>query len=562
MKNPAPLPFDWFSEHEVASYHTAQCGQGSQCDAGTTADLAPVDDGTWRDLLVPDYLRLIAGTVGLWGRQMLYHRLRCGYATPKFVAPLVAALNPARDPNRDPDPDALCATPALNPETTDLLAATLATRAQLRAQSVDITRTLFHGDAIALPRWTRHISWAPVVPLLAVLLPFLNVVPALHMGWLTPWLIGLYLVFNGWTQITLHRVLARWTNQRDGVVAMLEAARALGRGGLNPQAARHAVLEPLHALLPEVNLLLAHLSPTWVERTPMVTEYATLFALLPYAELGPRSARLQAHLPALCRVYEALASCEAQLGLLEHLQDQSVVCGVHWVQPIHSPAQLELQGFINPLVQHPEPLSLCLACGPSTPPGHGGGAFITGQNGVGKSTLLRAIGLNMLAARAFGFCYAHTALLPNVPVYSSIQIEDSLRTADSLYMAEMRRAEALVKVAQAGTGGLFLIDEIFKGTNHHESIVAAAAVLQHVAQHGLVLVSSHNLGLATLLPQLRPLRLVRASATSSALCLQDGVLVQTNGIAMLDQYDFPQSVRDTAANLHERLAVTLIAATH
>ena len=98
----------------------------------------------------------------------------------------------------------------------------------------------------------------------------------------------------------------------------------------------------------------------------------------------------------------------------------------------------------------------------------------------------------MLAARAFGFCYCQEALIPDVPVLSSIHIEDSLHTADSLYMAEMRRAQTLVHrlsaLADENGGAVFLIDEIFKGTNHTESVAAAASVLEYLAQGGLVLV--------------------------------------------------------------------------
>jgi hypothetical protein len=41
----------------------------------------------------------------------------------------------------------------------------------------------------------------------------------------------------------------------------------------------------------------------------------------------------------------------------------------------------------------------------------GAGRFLTGQNGVGKSTLLRALGLNAVLAAAFGLCHARSARL-------------------------------------------------------------------------------------------------------------------------------------------------------
>jgi DNA mismatch repair ATPase MutS len=79
------------------------------------------------------------------------------------------------------------------------------------------------------------------------------------------------------------------------------------------------------------------------------------------------------------------------------------------------------------------------------------GVFISGQNGVGKSTLLRAVGLNLVTARAFGFCYAARAVTPLLPVYSSMQNEDALGSGESFYMAELRRGRSCWRWrAQAG----------------------------------------------------------------------------------------------------------------
>ena len=196
--------------------------------------------------------------------------------------------------------------------------------------------------------------------------------------------------------------------------------------------------------------------------------------------------------------------------------------------------------MINPLLDNAQPLDMHL---------NGVGALVTGQNGVGKSTWLRGVGLNLLAARAFGFCYAQSATVPRLPVWSSIDNEDSLATGDSLYMAEMRRAETLLRVADQHHGAVFLIDEIFKGTNNAESVAAAAAVLSHLAQKALVFVSTHNTVLAPLLQaQLEPLRLVKHGNT---LALEPGILAQTNGLQMMQNYAFPDSVRHTAAQVHQ-----------
>ncbi|OYU43020.1 MAG: hypothetical protein CFE44_20695, partial [Burkholderiales bacterium PBB4] len=140
MPEPHALPYEWFSEHEVASYHRAQCPAGE-------AEPRRTDDATWRDLDVPAYLRLVGARVGILGRQMLYHRLRIGQGASAFAAPL-------RDPTRP------------------LPADTEKVRQQLRALEVDLTPLLFHHQQVQVPHWARHIAWAPVVVLLTLLLPW------------------------------------------------------------------------------------------------------------------------------------------------------------------------------------------------------------------------------------------------------------------------------------------------------------------------------------------------------------------------------------------------------
>jgi DNA mismatch repair ATPase MutS len=139
-----------------------------------------------------------------------------------------------------------------------------------------------------------------------------------------------------------------------------------------------------------------------------------------------------------------------------------------------------------------------------------------------------------------------------LPVWSSIQNEDSLDTADSLYMAEMRRCETLLAVAERPASAVFILDEIFRGTNHVESVSAAAAVVNQLSSRALVVVSSHHLVLAPLLQlKLDALRMVNDSGT---LTLEPGILLETNGIDMMKAYAIPEEVRATAVHVRDWLA--------
>jgi nucleoside-triphosphatase THEP1 len=232
------------------------------------------------------------------------------------------------------------------------------------------------------------------------------------------------------------------------------------------------------------------------------------------------------------------ANLEADVALARHLL-RTPAC---WAER-GGDGVIEFDQVVHPLLDQPAALSIAL---------HGKGAFISGQNGIGKSTLLRTIGLNLLAARAFGFCYAARATVPMLPVYASMQNEDSLLGGESLYIAELQRAKQLLATADRKHKAVYIIDEIFRGTNHLESVSAAAAVLDVLAAERLVIVSSHNLVLGPLLEhRLAPLCV--ALDEHGRLTLKPGLLAHTNGIALLAERGFGAGVEARAAKVFDWL---------
>lgn len=162
------------------------------------------------------------------------------------------------------------------------------------------------------------------------------------------------------------------------------------------------------------------------------------------------------------------------------------------------------------------------------------------------------LGLNLIVAGAFGFCYAERASLPALPVVASMQNEDSLLGGQSLYVAELARARSLIARARGATPVVCLVDEIFRGTNHEESVSAATAVVDELARHALVVVSSHNLVLGSLLAHaLAPWRIVHSGA---GLVLEPGVLGRTNGVALLAEHGFDETVQRRAEQVAGWLA--------
>ena len=111
--------------------------------------------------------------------------------------------------------------------------------------------------------------------------------------------------------------------------------------------------------------------------------------------------------------------------------------------------------------------------------------LVTGSNMSGKSTLLRAIGVNAVLAQAGAPVCAEQLSLPPVVLATSMRIRDSLETAVSFYMAELMRLKEIVDLARDANPEkdhtlLYLLDEILLGTNSKERHIAVVRVLQHL----------------------------------------------------------------------------------
>jgi ABC-type multidrug transport system fused ATPase/permease subunit len=127
--------------------------------------------------------------------------------------------------------------------------------------------------------------------------------------------------------------------------------------------------------------------------------------------------------------------------------------------------------------------------------------LVTGSNMSGKSTLLRALGTNVVLAQAGGPVCARSFLLPPVRVATVMRVTDSLEAGISLFMAELLSIRRVVDVADELDSDrqhvlLYLLDEILLGTNNAERQMAAAAVLSYLmSKNAIGAVSTHDLDL-------------------------------------------------------------------
>ena len=80
--------------------------------------------------------------------------------------------------------------------------------------------------------------------------------------------------------------------------------------------------------------------------------------------------------------------------------------------------------------------------------------LITGSNMSGKSTLLRAIGLNAVLAQAGAPVCASAFSMPPADVHTSIRVQDSLELGLSYFMAALARLKQIVDAAERRAAGV------------------------------------------------------------------------------------------------------------
>ncbi len=122
--------------------------------------------------------------------------------------------------------------------------------------------------------------------------------------------------------------------------------------------------------------------------------------------------------------------------------------------------------------------------------------LVSGSNMSGKSTLLRAIGMNVVLAMAGAPVRAGRLRLTPLQVGASIRVNDSLREGSSRFYAEITRLRQVFDCAGKNPPLLFLLDELLQGTNSKDRRIGAEGIVRALVERGAMgLVSTHDLAL-------------------------------------------------------------------
>jgi len=220
-------------------------------------------------------------------------------------------------------------------------------------------------------------------------------------------------------------------------------------------------------------------------------------------------------------------------------------------QPVFVPAKKEIiaKNIYHPLIKDCVKNNLTI---------NNKSVLITGSNMSGKSTFLRTLAINSILAQTIYTCFADEYVSPIVKQFSSIRIDDNLFEGKSYYFQEVGVMASLLAEVDSPHQNLFILDEVFKGTNTIERIAAAKAILSYLNRNNnIVIVSTHDIELAGLLSDEYELYHFTETIENDKLnfdhTIKPGQVKTRNAIRLLELSNYPVDIINEARQISTTL---------
>jgi hypothetical protein len=463
-----------------------------------------VDDRTWGDLEFPKIFSVLDSTVTPPGGQTLYRMMRHYIADDTELA------------------DRYCDYEALRSD------ASLRETIQIRLTALEgdsnasIADFIF-GEPPAKPRFGRLAPWCGVLS--AVMLAGVAFLSLPLVLWIALVIVNLGIF------IRTSRALVNDNQQLEDCYRLLRVADRLAKIPSRSQSQLLKLVEesPLRAAARGKLRWFALSQGTIVSN--LLTPFNVVFLLEYnlYVRTVNQIARIQ---PTLASTFQLVGSLDAAIAVASFLEGSPGHC----LPTITSQSLIDIENGRHPLTPKPVGNSIRL---------DGRSALVTGSNMAGKTTFIKMIGLNVILGRTLGFCLASKAAIPRSGVMASIRGEHSVESGKSHYFAEIEAIHSFIEIAKQGDCRIFVIDELFNGTNTVERLATVRAVLESLCRSAQVLVTTHDVELQAVLAENYDLYHFREDPDVEGFYdyrLRAGASTARNAIRLLERKGFPSEI--------------------
>ena len=222
------------------------------------------------------------------------------------------------------------------------------------------------------------------------------------------------------------------------------------------------------------------------ELSAMLIDYLNHFCLFNLCAFVRAIHFLKQYRLELQTIFETIGSLDAEIAMASYLEENKKHC----VPSFNKSKSIQLKNIFHPLLENPIANSLKLK---------NNSCLVTGSNMAGKTTFIKTMGINVILALTLGFAHAEKMDVPQLIVHSTIKRSDDLSEHKSYYFKEIEAILDFINLNKESHEHLFLIDEIFRGTNTVERISAATSVLKYLARQSFIFVTTHDIELQELL---------------------------------------------------------------
>jgi DNA mismatch repair ATPase MutS len=273
-------------------------------------------------------------------------------------------------------------------------------------------------------------------------------------------------------------------------------------------------------------------------------EYLNMFMLFDIIAYYRSVSVLLKHQDDIKEIFDTIGSIDASISVasyLEEVEDYSL-------PEFNNDNKISFEELFHPLLKNPVSNSLNDIQQ---------SVLITGSNMSGKTTFIKTLGVNIIFSRTLYFCLAKSFCIPKLIVKTSIRRNEELEEGKSYFFIEIEAIKDFINVSNDNNKYIFLIDEIFRGTNTIERVASSAAVLKYIDKNNFVFVTTHDIELQEMLQNnflmLHFSEQIKDGEFYFDYKIKTGACKSGNAIKLLELMNYPKSITDEAQTISLKL---------
>ncbi len=276
----------------------------------------------------------------------------------------------------------------------------------------------------------------------------------------------------------------------------------------------------------------------------IVIEYLNMFLLFDIIAYYRSVHTLLKYQDDVRKVFESVAMLDASISVASFLEETSLYSNPSF----NNTSVISFQSLYHPLIQDAIP---------NTVENLKNSVLITGSNMSGKTTFVKTLGINFVLSQTFYFSLSKNIYIPMLRVKSAIRRNEELEEGKSYFFVEIETMRDFIRYSEEKGKYLFLIDEIFRGTNTIERLASSTSVLKHLDMNNKVFVTTHDIELQDMLENNFDMfhfsEQVEGDNFFFNYKIEEGPCSSGNAIKLLEIMKYPTSITNEANQIVKEL---------